>query len=390
MTMQKWLLPEYVEDILPVEAARVEKLRRRILDLFFSHGYEPVIPPMLEFVDSLLTGTGHDLDLRTFKLVDQVSGRMLGIRADMTPQVARIDAHLLNRQGVTRLCYAGTVLHTQPSGLQRSRELLQIGAEIYGHAGLESDIEIQTLLLRALGAAGVKALQFELGHVSIFRSLIGRAGIGAELESELFQVLQAKDNPGLRSLSARLDPTIRDALLLLPELYGGPEVLQLARRRLPAFAEIADCLDALEVVGRQLGTEMGDVCFDLAELRGYHYHSGLVFAAYAGGRRESLARGGRYDDVGKSFGRARPATGFTMDLRDLAQSTTESPGPERILAPYQPEDAELQRQIETLRARGAVVVMDLPGHEASRSELACKFVLVFQDGQWKTAPCDAK
>lgn len=390
MTMQKWLLPEYVEDILPVEAARVEKLRRRILDLFFSHGYEPVIPPMLEFVDSLLTGTGHDLDLRTFKLVDQVSGRMLGIRADMTPQVARIDAHLLDRQGVTRLCYSGTVLHTQPSGLQRSRELLQIGAEIYGHAGLESDIEIQTLLLRALGAAGVKALQFDLGHVSIFRSLIGRASIGAELESELFQVLQAKDNPGLRSLSARLDPTIRDALLLLPELYGGPEVLQLARRRLPAFAEIADCLNALEVVGRQLGTEMGDVCFDLAELRGYHYHSGLVFAAYAGGRRESLARGGRYDDVGKSFGRARPATGFTMDLRDLAQSITESPKPDRILAPYLPGDAALQKHIETLRARGSVVVMDLPGHEASRSELACKFVLVFEDGQWKTAHCDVK
>ncbi|MFN0038459.1 MAG: ATP phosphoribosyltransferase regulatory subunit [Burkholderiales bacterium] len=388
--MQKWLLPEYVEDILPVEAARVEMLRRRILDLFFSHGYEPVIPPMLEFVDSLLTGTGHDLDLRTFKLVDQVSGRMLGIRADMTPQVARIDAHLLNRQGVTRLCYSGTVLHTRPSGLQRSRELLQIGAEIYGHAGLESDIEIQTLLLRALGAAGVKALQFDLGHVSIFRSLIGRAGIGTELESELFQVLQAKDNPGLRSLSSRLDPMIRDALLLLPELYGGPEVLQLARRRLPALAEIAGCLDTLEVVGRQLGTEMGDVCFDLAELRGYHYHSGLVFAAYAGGRRESLARGGRYDDVGKSFGRARPATGFTMDLRDLVQSTTESPEPDRILAPYQPGDAALQKQIEMLRARGAVVVMDLPGHEASRSELACKFVLMFQDGQWKTAPCDTK
>jgi len=232
--MHKWLLPEYIEDILPAEAARVERLRRRILDLFFSHGYELVIPPMLEYLDSLLTGTGHDLDLRTFKLVDQLSGRLLGLRADITPQVTRIDAHLLNRQGVTRLCYSGTVLHTQPSGLLRTREPLQIGAELYGHAGLESDIEIQTLMLRALQIAGLKGIHLDLGHVSVFRALVTRASVAPEREAELFRVLQAKDVPALRELSTGLDAGTREALLLLPQLYGGPEVLATARQRLPA------------------------------------------------------------------------------------------------------------------------------------------------------------
>ena len=212
MTMQKWLLPEYIEDLLPGEAARVERLRRRILDLFFVHGYELVVPPMLEYVESLLTGTGHDLDLKTFKLVDQLSGRMLGLRADITPQVARIDAHLLNRQGVTRMCYAGTVLHTQPSGLLRTREPMQIGAEIYGHAGLESDIEIQTLMLRALRATGVNGVHLDIGHVSVFRALVTRAGVTAQQEAELFQVLQGKDVPSLRELSGGLDAKTREAV----------------------------------------------------------------------------------------------------------------------------------------------------------------------------------
>ncbi|MEQ1880987.1 MAG: ATP phosphoribosyltransferase regulatory subunit [Burkholderiales bacterium] len=388
--MQKWLLPEYIEDILPAEAARVEKIRRRLLDLFYSHGYDLVIPPMIEYLDSLLTGTGHDLDLRTFKLVDQLSGRMLGLRADITPQVARIDAHLLNRKGVTRLCYSGTVLHAQPSGLQRTREPLQIGAEIYGHAGLESDIEIQTLLLRALAAAGVRGGQFDLGHVAIFRSLIARAEIGAELESELFQVLQAKDNSSLRTLLAGIDTLTREALLLLPELYGGPEVLTVARQRLPAYPELSSCIDVLETVGKRLSGEIQELCFDLAELRGYHYHSGLVFAAYAGGRRESVARGGRYDDVGGAFGRARPATGFTMDLRDLAQTMSDEPAAGRILAPYRPEDTTLQKEVESLRARGLVVVVDLPGHESSRAELECKFQLVERQGRWATEALAAK
>lgn len=386
MIMQKWLLPEYIEDLLPGEAARVELLRRRILDLFFAHGYELVVPPMLEYLESLLTGTGHDLDLRTFKLVDQLSGRLLGLRADMTPQVARIDAHLLNRQGVTRLCYAGTVLHTQPSGLLRTREPMQIGAEIYGHAGLESDIEIQTLMLRALRATGVDGVHLDIGHVSVFRALITRAGATAEQEAELFQVLQAKDVPSLRELSRGLDVPTREALMLLPELYGGAEVLATARKRLPQYPELIACLDALAQIGRQLNGDVQELCFDLAELRGYHYHSGVVFAAYAGNRPEAIARGGRYDEVGRAFGRARPATGFTMDLRELAEMANKETGPLRVLAPYQPADAALQAEVARLRAAGAIVVSDLPGHEANRAELNCSQQLVARGGAWKLEP----
>jgi ATP phosphoribosyltransferase regulatory subunit len=386
MTMQKWLLPEYIEDILPAEAARVERLRRRILDLFFSHGYELVIPPMLEYLDSLLTGTGHDLDLRTFKLVDQLSGRLLGLRADITPQVTRIDAHLLNRQGVTRLCYSGTVLHTQPSGLLRTREPLQIGAELYGHAGLESDIEIQTLMLRALQVAGLKGIHLDLGHVSVFRALVTRASVAPEQEAELFRVLQAKDVPALRELSAGLDAKTREALLLLPQLYGGAEVLATARQRLPAYPELAPCLDLLEAIGRQLSGEVKELCFDLAELRGYHYHSGVVFAAYAGERPEAIARGGRYDEVGRAFGRARPATGFTIDLRDLADMGNSDLSPKRVLAPYRPGDAALQTEVARLRAGGIIVVVELPGHEANRAELDCEQQLVSRAGAWKLEP----
>ena len=384
--MQKWLLPEYIEDLLPGEAARVERLRRRILDLFFTHGYELVVPPMLEYVESLLTGTGHDLDLRTFKLVDQLSGRLLGLRADMTPQVARVDAHLLNRQGVTRLCYAGTVLQTQPSGLSRTREPMQIGAEIYGHAGLESDIEIQALMLGALRATGVNGVHLDIGHVSVFRALVTRAGATPQQEADLFQVLQAKDVPALREMAAGLDAITRDALLLLAELYGGPEVLAIARERLPPYPELQICLDALARIGGELNGEVKELCFDLAELRGYHYHSGVVFAAYAGNRPEAIARGGRYDEVGRAFGRARPATGFTMDLRELAQMATEEIAARRILAPYRPADAALQAEIGRLRAGGAVVVPDLPGHEAYRYELACSQELILDKGIWKLEP----
>ncbi len=383
MIMQKWLLPEYIEDLLPGEAARVERLRRRILDLFFVHGYELVVPPMLEYVESLLTGTGFDLDLRTFKLVDQLSGRLLGLRADITPQVARIDAHLLNRKGVTRLCYAGTVLHTQPFGLLRTREPMQIGAEIYGHAGLESDIEIQALMLRALQATGVTGVHLDIGHVSVFRSLIMRAGATSQQEADLFQVLQVKDVPALAELCREFDKATRDALLLLPELYGGPEVLDKARKLLPDYPELAACLDALGRIGRELNGDATELCFDLAELRGYHYHSGVVFAAYAGNRPEAIARGGRYDEVGRAFGRARPATGFTMDLRELAQMANGESRPQRVLAPYRPADRELQMQIARLRAESVVVVQDLPGHEASRAELDCSHQLVMRNGAWK-------
>jgi ATP phosphoribosyltransferase regulatory subunit len=273
---------------------------------------------MLEYVESLLTGTGHDLDLRTFKLVDQLSGRMLGLRADITPQVARIDAHLLNREGVTRLCYAGKVAHAQPSGLNRTREPLQIGAEIYGHAGVESDVEIQALMVSALRAAGVNDLYLDLGHVAVFRSLIRHGRVDRDLESELFRVLQSKDIPTLRELVAPLDAKLRDALLLLPELYGGVPILQEARRRLPDFPDVRQALTDMETIAARLSHVVPVHCFDLAELRGYHYHSGVVFAAYARGHPNAIALGGRYDEVGQAFGRARPATGFSLDLRELA------------------------------------------------------------------------
>jgi ATP phosphoribosyltransferase regulatory subunit len=380
--MRRWLLPEYIEDILPVEALRTERLRRRILDLFLTHGYDLVMPPMLEYVESLLTGTGHDLDLRTFKLVDQLSGRMLGLRADITPQVARIDAHLLNREGVTRLCYAGTVAHAQPSGLNRTREPLQIGAEIYGHAGVESDVEIQALMVSALRAARVNDLYLDLGHVAVFRSLIRQGRVERDLESELFHALQSKDIPTLRELVAPLDAKLRVALLLLPELYGGLSILQEARQRLPDFPEIRQALGDMETIAARLSHVVPVHCFDLAELRGYHYHSGVVFAAYAKGHPNAIALGGRYDEVGQAFGRARPATGFSLDLRELARLAPAAETFSRILAPYAPEDESLRQKVDELRGRGEIVIVDLPGHEATRDELGCDKRLVKRGENW--------
>jgi ATP phosphoribosyltransferase regulatory subunit len=309
----KWLLPEYIEDILPAEAMRIERLRRRLLDLFFSRKYELVMPPLLEYMDSLLTGTGHDLELRTFKVVDQLSGRMMGVRADITPQVARIDAHLLNRKGVTRLCYCGSVLHTRPAAPGATREPIQIGAELYGEAGVAADVEILELLCRALKLAGVRKARIDIGHVAVFRALA--AGVEPEREVQLFEALQRKDAPALQELSRKLAPKTRDALLLLPSLYGGAEVLDEAEKRLPRLPGIKDAVATLRKLARACKFPAS---FDLAELRGYHYHSGVVFDAYCDGVGGAVARGGRYDEVGKAFGRARPATGFSIDLRSLA------------------------------------------------------------------------
>jgi ATP phosphoribosyltransferase regulatory subunit len=379
--MRAWLLPEYIEDILPREAARIERLRRDVLDLFALHGYELVMPPLLEYVDSLLTGTGHDLDLQTFKLVDQLSGRMLGVRADIAPQVARIDAHLLNRGGVTRLCYAGSVLHTLPNGMNRTREPLQIGAEIYGHAGIESDVEIQQLMLRALEAAGVEDVYLDIGHVGIFRALVSRAKLGPDAESELFRAMQVKDAPAVRELTRKLPRAAAEAFAVLPELYGGPEVLKDAKRRLPAHPEIVRALDDLQALSGRL-TDVAPVrCFDLAELRGYAYHSGVVFAAYAQGQSWALARGGRYDEVGKAFGRARPATGFSMDLRELGTLSSGTDSRACVLAPYKPDDAELQRRIALLRGRGTAVIVELPGHRED-ADTGCDRRLVRRQGKW--------
>ena len=309
----KWVLPEYIEDILPAQAMRIEALRRKILDLFFKKNYELVMPPLLEYTDSLLTGTGHDLELRTFKVVDQLSGRMMGLRADITPQVARIDAHLLNRKGVTRLCYCGSVLHTRPAAPGATREPIQIGAEIYGEAGVAADIEMLELLCEALRLAGVKKARIDIGHVAVFRAIT--KGVGAEREAELFEALQRKDIPGLNELSRKLAPKTRTALLLLPGLYGGIEVLDEAEKKLPGIEEVKAALATLRKLAKACKFPAS---FDLAELRGYHYHSGVVFDAYCDAIAGAVARGGRYDEVGKAFGRARPATGFSVDLRTLA------------------------------------------------------------------------
>jgi len=380
--MQTWLLPEYIEDILPPEARRIESLRRRLLDLFHVHGYQQVIPPLLEYLPSLLTGTGHDMDLKTFKVVDQLSGRMMGLRADITPQAARVDAHLLNRGGVVRLCYAGSVLHALPDGMMQTREPLQIGAELFGHAGIESDVEIQQLMLKALRLIGLQGVHLDIGHVGIFQTLMERGGVSAELEAALFQALQGKDVPSIAELAQGLDDVTRDAVLLLPQLYGGMDVLERARQSLPDYPEIQRALADLRSIAAGVGGMAASIAFDLAELRGYHYHSGVVFAAYLPGQAHAVAKGGRYDEVGSVFGRARPATGFSMDLRVLCGALGPAAAAPAILAPYA-GDAALQDKIEALRSQGEVVVVDLPGHEAQRDELNCDRVLVLRDNQWQ-------
>ena len=382
--MHNWLLPEYIEDILPPEARRIEMLRRTILDLFYVHGYQLVTPPLVEYVESLLTGTGRDMDLKTFKLVDQLSGRMMGLRADITPQVARIDAHLLNSQGVTRLCYCGSVAHTLPSATVRTREPLQIGAELYGHAGLESDTEVQHLMLQALKLAGIHNVHLDLGHVAVFRSIAMRAGITDELEAELFVALQSKDRPALRELTNGIERRTSEALMLLPELYGGDEVLERAAKHLPDYPEISSAIADLRTLEKELSGKVSSLCFDLAEMRGYRYHSGVAFSAYAKGSTNAIAVGGRYDEVGKAFGRARPATGFSMDLRELSALLPAKPLSSAILAPYS-QDAALQKKITSLREQGEVVIVDLPRHENSHSDLNCDRTLVWRNGAWEVS-----
>ena len=385
--MRNWLLPEYIEDILPAEALAIEATRRRVLDRMLVHGYQLVGPPMLEYVESLLSGSGGDLDLRMFKVVDQLSGRMMALRADMTPQAARIDAHLLNHSGVTRLCYAGSVLHTVPSGLTRTREPLQIGAELYGHDGLESDLEIQQLMLQSLSIAGITKTHLDLGHVAVFRGLVKGAGISNELETQLFCALQSKDVSGLRDLCNKLDKIVdkkvHRALMLLPELYGDKKILEDARKLLPDFPEIQTALNDLESVSSELSPLVDTLSFDLADLRGYQYHTGMVFAAYAKGCPNAVALGGRYDEIGKAFGRSRPATGFSMDLRELSGLVKPTPYPKGVLASYKKSDKSLDKEIERLRSEGQIVVINLPGHQNDQDALDCDRQLVMDQGVWK-------
>lgn len=379
----RWVLPDHIQDALPSEADKLEGLRRRLLDAFRARGYQQVMPPLLEYLDSLTTGAGQDLRLRTYQLVDQLSGRTMGVRADMTPQVTRIDSHLLNRNGVSRLCYCGSVLHTLPSTLTATREPLQLGAELYGHAGIEADIEILRLLADVMRLADVPATRIDIGHVGLFHALAGRAGLVPGREEALFDLLQSKDVPGLRDMLADVPEPVRSALLLLPELYGGPDVIEAAAARLPRDAEIDAALGDL----RQLATALSDlpVSFDLADLRGYHYHSGVVFAAYGGGSPSALALGGRYDRVAQAFGRARPATGFSLDLRELALRLPDPAPAGAILAPYA-QGAGLQDAVMALREQGEIVVIGLPGHDGTWNEAGCDRQLVMRGDQWMVEP----
>ncbi len=378
---QAWLLPEYVEDILPPYSGQAEALRRRLLDLFDGYGYDLVVPPLVEYLDSLLTGAARDLDLKTVKVVDGLSGRMMGVRADMTPQAARIDAHLIGHEGVTRLCYAGPVLRTKPAGLA-SREPFQLGAELFGHAGIEADLEIQELLLAALATAGVPDARLSLGHAGLFRALVVGAELSEARAAALHVALRGKDVPIVTALSADLAAPWQEAFCQLPGLYGGAEALQRARGVLPdqpAIAKALDQLDRLFAAGNAEGK--ASIAVDLSDLRGDGYHNGATFAAYAGGQARAVALGGRYDGAGSVFGRGRPATGFSLDLRQILDCLAQPAPRGGILAPCM-ADAGLRGRIAELRAAGERVVVELPGQEAHRAESGCDRQLVKTEQGW--------
>ena len=362
--MPRWLLPENISDVLPREARRVEQLRRSLLDLYRSYGYELVIPPLLEHAESLLTGTGDDLDLRTFKLTDQSSGRLLGLRADTTPQVARIDAHILNRQGVVRLCYAGSVLHARPLHPLAAREPLQVGAELYGLSGVAADVEVLELAVASLRLAGLQDVRLDLGHTGVVRGIIELAPLPAALVDDLLASLNSKDVPALRQQARELPAEVRAALLALTRLNGGREVLDEARRRLPASSAISAALDELEAIIECLNAD--DVSIDLSDLHGYRYKTGVTFTVHTEGLSNEVLRGGRYDDIGKAFGRARPAVGFSIYLRELAELAVDDP-PHAILAPAD-SDYPLRELIAQLRRDGEIVVQRLKGESDGAEE----------------------
>ena len=390
MENERWILPDGIDEVLPREAAVIERKRRELLDLYARWGYEFVIPPFVEFLDSLLTGTGSDLDLKTFKLTDQLSGRMMGVRADITPQAARIDAHHIGCEAPTRLCYLGTVLHTRSDGFAGSRSPLQIGAELYGHSGVESDIEILRLMMQTLAQSGVRDVYLDLGHVGIFKGLAEQAGLDGRQESALFDALQRKAMPEIEQLVSEfaIDAQVADMLLQLAEL-SGDDVLDRADRVLAAAApSVRAALDYLRSMAEQIAVWLPQVPvhFDLAELRGYHFHTGVVFAAFVPGSGKEIARGGRYDDIGRVFGRSRPATGFSTDLKTLIRIgsvTTEAAARDGLIFAPWSEDPAQQAVIDALRAEGRRVVCGLPGQQGGAREMGCEERLTDSEGEWR-------
>lgn len=383
--MNRWLLPEDIADVLPAQARKVESLRRAILDLYQSYGYKLVSPPILEFLDSLLTGIGSDLNLQTFKLVDQLSGRTLGLRADITPQVARIDAHLLNRAGVTRLCYAGSVAHARTPVGSSAREELQLGAEIYGCSTWEADLEVITLLLKTLSLAGLKKVYLDLSHAGILVGILNGQNLNKEAVEALYGLLQSKDRPRLSQWSACLPANVAHALIALTELNGPcAEVLVKAKKALPQHSAIDGALADLERLASAVAKLSAnlELSIDLADLRGYQYHSGVMFAAYIDQLPQPIARGGRYDHVGQAFGRSRPATGFSLDLLTLANLSTLNVRRMAIIAPWI-EDVELSKTIAYLRTQGEVVIQVPAGATLEAAEYECDRELVKQGASWE-------
>ncbi len=382
--MSTWLLPESLADVLPAEARRIEELRRELLDLYRAYGFELVAPPLVEYLDSLLSDKGSDLALRTCKLVDQLSGRTLGLRADITPQIARIDAHLLNREGVTRLCYCGSVLHARPAGLLSDRELLQIGAELFGHGGVEADIEIIQLALESVQRAGVAGARLDLNHLGVVRAIIDSDLALTEVADEVIELLSTKDVPGIRNLGQRLPelrPETLQALTVLPSLYGGFEVLAEAPKALPALPRIQQAMADLQALVQAMPEY--EFSIDLADAgSGYGYHSGVMFSIYAQGWHDALVKGGRYDGIGRVFGRERPATGFSMDLRKLSSGLPPAKLAKAIRAPWGTDPA-LMEVLRGLRGSGEIVVQSLPGETHDLDEFTVDRELVFADGSWR-------
>ena len=384
-----WLLPDGFEEILPDDARRLEQLRSRLLKVFASWGYELVIPPFIDYLQTLLTGSGHDLDLQTFKLTDQLSGELLGIRADMTPQIARIDAHHLNHDRPNRLSYAGTVLHSVGDPLEQTRSPMQIGAELFGHEGIESDIEVIQLMLEMLAIAGLKDVHLDLGHVCIFRELAKFAELSEQQEIELFDVLQRKARPELYQIvdSYISNEEVKKLFLMLPELNGDNSVLTKARECLSVAGNaVLNSLNDLQRISDKLAVTYPilPISFDLAELRGYHYHTGVVFSAFVPSVGKEVARGGRYDNIGAIFGRARAATGFSSDMKLLTALTRDliqHQDHEKIFAPAM-DDQDLTELVRDLRAEGHIVIQQLFGQSGNAKDMACAKIIESTEQGW--------